>query len=404
MAVTRPPLRGDKRAPVFDSSDPKELFRFFDDVEAIATDANWDATTTIRHGYLYYAKTDVAEVWETLPEVSATPANVGNFKTAVKKLMGRERASYLIKSNKLTENDSKFTFLHGISGQTQKDVLQRLEIKDPDHERGDPYDIDKVATATMYILSGSAVDQIGSDSLSSRTSATSSTTLGGQGVTVKKEKADLTKVWETLKGFKITLESLTRGPNPRPAAGPQPAPLARTPGCTFCSDPGHFIRSCTKVLEYIQAGKIPGRNLIERIDNALKLNASHPVNIIEVTEHQEDPAEQVASAMLQDISKDQQEETEYEVEHLEILLNEARKKAATGKRQKFDGVVIPTKVGLLGREATKAQQSPPPNPKTSTISHSSLQWDDIKKPSNSQPQYCYVVPIEDSNAVSNVLT
>ncbi|KAL5526224.1 hypothetical protein ACEPAG_7563 [Sanghuangporus baumii] len=277
MAAARPPLQGDKRALVFDGSDPKELFRFFDDVEAIAMDANWDASTTIRRGYLYYAKTDVAEIWETLPEASIVPADAVNFKTGVKKLYPsladgkrysrgeleqfiaewaekgirtrdefgtyhREflrRASYLVRSNKLTENDSKFAFLRGIS----------------DHERGDPYDIDKVATAAMYILSGSAVDQIGADPLSSGTSATTSATTSGQDVTVKKEEADLSKVWEMLKGFQITLESLTRGPNPRSAAGPQPAPLTRSPGCAFCSDPSHFIRSCTKVLEYIQAGK-----------------------------------------------------------------------------------------------------------------------------------------------------
>ncbi|KAL5526227.1 hypothetical protein ACEPAG_7566 [Sanghuangporus baumii] len=462
MAAARPPLQGDKRALVFDGSDPKELFRFFDDVEAIAMDANWDASTTIRRGYLYYAKTDVAEIWETLPEASIVPADAANFKTGVKKLYPsladgkrysrgeleqfiaewaekgirtrdefgtyhREflrRASYLVRSNKLTENDSKFTFLRGILGQTQKDVLQRLEIKDPDHERGNPYDIDKVATAAMYILSGSAVDQIGADLLSSGTSATTSATTSRQGVTVKKEEVDLSKVWETLKGFQITLESLTRGPNPRSAAGPQPAPLARTPGCAFCSNPSHFIRSCTKVLEYIQAGKclrdtnsrvvmpngafvssrVPGRNLMEQIDNLLAPNASHPVNIIEVTKHLENPAEQVALAMLQEISEDQQEETDYKVECLEILLNEAKKKAATGRRQKFDGVVIPTKVGPPGKGAMKAQQSPPPNSKPPTTSRSSPQRDDIRKPSNPQPQYCYVVPVEDSNAVSNVLT
>ncbi|KAL5522432.1 hypothetical protein ACEPAG_8448 [Sanghuangporus baumii] len=188
MAAARPSLRGDKRAPVFNGSDPKELFRFFNDVEAIAMDANWDASTIIRCGYLYYAKTDIAEIWETLPKASIVPADVANFKMAVKKLypsladgkrysQGKleqfiaewaekgiqtrdefgtyhqeflRRASYLIRSNKLTENDSKFTFFRGISGQTRKDVLQQLKIKDPDHERGNPYDINKVATATMY--------------------------------------------------------------------------------------------------------------------------------------------------------------------------------------------------------------------------------------------------------------
>ncbi|KAL5478647.1 hypothetical protein ACEPAI_1924 [Sanghuangporus weigelae] len=143
---------------------------------------------------------------------------------------------------------------------------------------------------------------------------------------------------------------------------------------------------------------------MERIDNLLAPNAMHPVNIIKVTEHLEDPAEPTVSAMLQEVNEDQPKESDYEVERLEFLLNEAKKKAATGKRQKFDGVVIPTKVGPPGRGATKAQQSPPPNQKAPATSRSSPQQDDIRKPSNPQPQYYYVVPVEDSNAVSNVLT
>ncbi|KAL5536506.1 hypothetical protein ACEPAF_328 [Sanghuangporus sanghuang] len=146
-------------------------------------------------------------------------------------------------------------FLRGISGQTRKDILQRLKIKDPDHKRGNPYNIEKVANTATYILSGSAVDQIGSDPMSGRTSATMSASSGGHGVTIKKEEMDLSKVWKMLKGFQVTLESLTRGQGPQIAIGPQPAPLARTPRCAFCSNPGHFIRSCPKVLKYIQAGK-----------------------------------------------------------------------------------------------------------------------------------------------------
>ncbi|OCB90413.1 hypothetical protein A7U60_g2368 [Sanghuangporus baumii] len=63
------PSRGDKRAPTFDGSEPKELPRFFEDIAEIARQAAWNDRDHIRK-FLYYAKTDIAELWETTDETN----------------------------------------------------------------------------------------------------------------------------------------------------------------------------------------------------------------------------------------------------------------------------------------------------------------------------------------------
>ncbi|KAL5523405.1 hypothetical protein ACEPAF_1094 [Sanghuangporus sanghuang] len=65
----QPPSRGDKRAPMFDSLEPKELPRFFEDVAEIARQATWNDRDHVRK-FLYYAKTDIVELWKTTDEIN----------------------------------------------------------------------------------------------------------------------------------------------------------------------------------------------------------------------------------------------------------------------------------------------------------------------------------------------
>ncbi|KAL5532491.1 hypothetical protein ACEPAF_6061 [Sanghuangporus sanghuang] len=65
----QPPSRGDKHAPMFDGSEPKELSRFFEDVAEIARQAVWNDRDHVQK-FLYYAKTNVAELWKTTDEIN----------------------------------------------------------------------------------------------------------------------------------------------------------------------------------------------------------------------------------------------------------------------------------------------------------------------------------------------
>jgi len=81
----RMPLRGTPNAPKFDTKKPSELPRYLEDVEDIADAAILDHGGKIRAA-LCYAALDKAELWQTLTEATAIPADWNAFVVAVKKL------------------------------------------------------------------------------------------------------------------------------------------------------------------------------------------------------------------------------------------------------------------------------------------------------------------------------
>ena len=447
MTPYEPPVRGDRKAPQFDGSEPLELERFFEDVDFIATLATWGPTATIRRGYKYYAKADVADLWDTIETVD----DVAKFKEEVralypslkegqrfaksevykfiekwaeKEIKDRDvlaeynrdclkRLAYLKKSQTISDRDAKDWYLAGIHKNLRDEIVRRQEAQGIEH----PYPHSDVYSVALKILTKE------SPVLWERGIATGASPGGS--ASVKQEEADMTKVLDTLKSFQVQIDTLSRSAAPRPSFTRAPMPAARGFGCNFCGDPHHFIRVCPKVNEYIQAGKcarnaegrlvlpngwfvpnsIPGRNLMERIDNYHAANPPanvHSVNIIEEAPSVSDTTD-AATALMHDEVDESDDELNQEIEQLEILLGEVKKKANAGRRTKFDGVVIPTKTGPP-RAAQRAPPSktiePKPAPKTKPLPPNN----DITKKNPPQPQYKYVVPIEDTKAVSNVLT
>ena len=448
MSTYEPPIRGDRRAPQFDGSEPLELARFFEDVDYIATKASWTPSETIRRGYKYYAKADVADLWDTIGETR----DVDKFKSAARELYpalkdgqrfakaevfkfiekwaekeikdrddlaeyNREcmkRIAYLKKSDTISERDEKDWYLAGIHKTLRDEIVRRREAKGKEH----PYPMTEVYAEALTILTKE------SPVLWERGIATGASPGGS--VSVKKEEPDLSKVIDTLKSFQLQIDALSRTAAPRPSFTGAPLSTPRPIGCNFCSDPHHFIRACPKVQEYIQAGKCirgpdnritlpngyfvpnatPGRNLMEKIDNYLASRASanvHSVNIIEEASSDADSADAVAT-LMHEAADDSDDELGLEIEQLEVLLGEVKRKANAGRRMKFDGVEIPVKTGPPGRAAQKAPLSrtnePKPAPRTKPLPPNN----DITKRNPQQPQYKYVVPIEDSKAASNVLS
>jgi hypothetical protein len=81
----RMPLQGTQNAPKFDGKSSAQLPCFLEDIEFLGTSANLSKEEQIRAA-IRYADLDEAEVWQTLPETTAVPANWVNFVTAVKDL------------------------------------------------------------------------------------------------------------------------------------------------------------------------------------------------------------------------------------------------------------------------------------------------------------------------------
>jgi hypothetical protein len=81
-------LCGTPNAPKFDGKKPSELPCYLEDIDFLGDAAALDQAKKIKEAIRYTAL-DEAEVWQTLPEASATPANWDNFIKAVKKMYPR---------------------------------------------------------------------------------------------------------------------------------------------------------------------------------------------------------------------------------------------------------------------------------------------------------------------------
>lgn len=465
--TSRPPRRGARDAPKFDGTEPLELPRFFDDIEYIATECNLTDTEKIRYTK-YYASTATAELWETADEVKSTANDWGKAKEAIVKFypslspgvrytradleglvedwrvkgfsaradLAEFHNEFVVRSRYLESNgvvsplEKNRMFARAFTGEFRDRLRQRLEVKAADPGPGKPYEVGTVFEHAEHILAGSSFD----DGIARKGSTTPVPT-------VKTE--DTGSLWETIKNLQVQVEMLGR--RPQGSGG-----MYRSPGCNFCGETSHFVRSCPRVVEYEQAGKcqrtpegrvvlsnggfipmgVPGSTIKERIDNYLGSEAaSRPVNMIDWagSDYLDDYQDMLyGSASTYFASESTGERTEgvpsvgmvgtvetdeeAEVARLEIMLADARKKASAVRKAKFDGVEVPR---LSSTPAGQSQGRNQAQPQTRSVPQPDKPQDRGQVPPvpkqypkqdvTQGPQYRYVAPIEDSSTVQKVL-
>ena len=89
------PLRGTPNAPKFSGKMPSELPRYLEDIDLLGDAAVLDEAQKIKAN-ICYAALDEAEVWQTLPEETANPADWADFVAATKKLYPVLQSFFLI--------------------------------------------------------------------------------------------------------------------------------------------------------------------------------------------------------------------------------------------------------------------------------------------------------------------
>lgn len=463
--ATRPPRRGARDAPSFDGSKPLELPRFLEDVEMIVDDAGFmDDASKLKYA-LYYASTEVVELWKTIPEVGARNPDWDTIKKKMKEhypvleegkrysrgdleqiaiewaekgIRNRDelgeyrrafttRYNYLLARNKMSEYEAEHIFLRAFTGDLRTAVLRKLEITQPDHEEGDPYEVEKVVAQANLILGGTAY----------RNASSTSTPQGGSSTTsaskVKQEDVNLSTIMNTLKSFQVQIDSLARGPSSAPPFRPTQQSNPRPAGCAFCGEIGHYIRQCPRVPDFIQAGKcvrdaqgkillpngnfvhsgIPGRNLMERVDNYHRSlggqnngqasNDAHIAsNSISFFDVSAQPAAEPRDSQVMFADSVEEEESDkevdIEVERLEVLLNEAKKKTANNRRGKQEAAKDRPKA----REKQSAAQ-PSTSSQVAPTPPRAPKPNDITKAPPVQPQFKFISGIEDPAIVKSVI-
>ena len=330
------PARGERAAPTFDKTKPRELTRFFNELEYLFNRAAIESDTDKKVQVVRYVDFEVEEIWKTFPEFKDELKTYQDFKEAILKyypdasgdyvyslrdvdlLVGeRQRlginntndlsdyhlqflaiTSWLIDKKQLGDLEQQRAYIRAFQPTLLVAIINRLQMKFPDHHPNIPHQIHVVYEAAQFVLQGSAIPTQTYSSTFPQHNTTSSISVAKNEPDIKSENFN-----SLFSEFTKTIERALKENNRRPFTGNNSSPN-RSAGCTFCGGEC-YIRDCKHVDEYIRAGKcrrnhegrvvlpssayvpreIPGNYLKDRIDewhrrNPNQLAAASLVNMI----------------------------------------------------------------------------------------------------------------------------
>jgi len=292
-AIIAMPARGDRNAPKFDPTKPRELRAYFSDVEFHLARAGFTTSDVKKEYSRRYLDLDTADLWETLPEYSGTATydeykiaileiypgseidrkwNVEDLKSLTEETVragirtlgefGEYHRHFLNISGFLSANgdlgnkERSRVFIQGFSPDLWERIVRRLEIAVPAHIQGDTYTLTEISRAARHVLFGTSTE------VRPKTAQTTAIVLAPL-ITAPAYPVDDPNVKTEPASFPIDAwaQALAKALMPTgsapPRYPPQSAPRREgTNACNFCSATGHYIRECGVVQEYVDAGKI----------------------------------------------------------------------------------------------------------------------------------------------------
>jgi hypothetical protein len=325
------PARGHSTAPKFDATQPRELRRYFNELEMLFDTCDITDDQARKRHACRYVDIDSAELWESLPEFSP-PATWTEFRIVVHKLypgseddrkwsisdmdklVGEQLrigifdandlglfyrsfyniTQFLRNKNRISEAEQSRAFVRGFQPPLWSRIARRLELKLPDHYPDDPYELSDIHEAAKFVLAGST-NSFTSTTSTSSTSPNRPSTLSPTESTSHIKVEDLTKI---LDRFATTIAAaLANSNNHSNNSAPRINSTTRQDPsepllCIFCGLQGHFISECLTCQAYITDGKckknsegkivlpngqftprsIPGRFIKDRIDEWRRRN------------------------------------------------------------------------------------------------------------------------------------
>jgi hypothetical protein len=190
--TTTMPARSHSTAPKFDPTQPRELCRYFDELDMLFAACTITDSDQMKRHACHYLDIDSAELWESVPEF-ATGILFNTFRTAIHKLYpGSENdckwsisdmdklvgeqlrisifnvsnlgmyyrsfyniTQFLRTKNRISEAEQSRAFVQGFQSSLWTHIECRLELKLPDHYPDDPYNLEEIHEAAKFILAGS---------------------------------------------------------------------------------------------------------------------------------------------------------------------------------------------------------------------------------------------------------
>jgi hypothetical protein len=284
MATPSMPGRGHATAPKFNPLFPRELRRYFKDVELLCATCGITTDEEKKQQVLRYVDTDTADLWELRPEYAAAHS-YEDFKTAIEKLYpgaGDERkwsiadmdrllgeqlrvgildsqglgayyrsfltiTEFLRSKGRLSEAEQSRAFVRGFQPSLWERIARRLELRIPDHYPDDPYPLDKIVEAAKFVLHGTSPNTFASEPASDVKDAKTPAGIKSEDFTSFLDKFATTLVHALAPRAAGATEAST-------SASAQPRPPNHGL-CNFCGGTGHFMGECPVVEQYTKEGK-----------------------------------------------------------------------------------------------------------------------------------------------------
>jgi hypothetical protein len=417
MAAVPPaqmPARGDRNAPQFDSSKPRELPRYFSDLEFHFNRVGITDATEKKGHSTRFLSVEEQDIWESLDEFKPT-STYEQFKAAVLKLYPGTDANrkytladldalvgeytrlgifsrgdysefyrqflvitqFLISRQRLSIAEQSRSFRRAIApAHLWARVHQRLQIKKPDVHPDDPYELTDLHEAVQFVLSDTSSGHVATNPSNSPTASSSAPEI--------KQEPGISALLESMNGL---IKVLTAQQQQQLQRAPQSQPLSpRTDlNCSYCSEPGHFIIKCPHVDEDIQAGKckrdtegrvtlpsgafvprrVEGRNLRARIEEWHRQNpgqiAAAQLMLEVATKHLSSPSTTTSTSTFTLSEEERIKSLEREIFALRTR-SQARKAAAAGepveRPEQPIRITAPAPPALV-RDTTAAPSAPP---------------------------------------------
>ena len=77
------PMCGERTAPKFDTTRPRELPRYFEQLETLMTRENVTVENDKKKHVVYYTDVDTEQLWKSIPEFEDPASTYDNFKDAI---------------------------------------------------------------------------------------------------------------------------------------------------------------------------------------------------------------------------------------------------------------------------------------------------------------------------------
>ena len=315
--ATYMPSRGERAAPVFDQTKPRELSRFFNQLEKLFVRNNVTVEATMKEHVLEYVDFDVEQLWKIFPEYADVNKTYIDFKDAIQvhypdakgdhvyalrdlELLIENRlrdgiettddlqnyhltylaiTTWLIEKDQMGDFEQRKNYMRAFQQPLLAAIRSNLRMNFLKHPPNTPHKIQDVHEAARYVLQD--------EDIAPRKNYYSPIKAPVTAAPQPAATNDLNIKQETfatvMASFSKTIaDALGQSSRPRVSAAQTGT---RQTDCNFCGGP-HYIRECSVVDEYVLAGKcrrnfegkvvlstgsfvprdIPGTLLRERVD------------------------------------------------------------------------------------------------------------------------------------------